>query len=293
MHLTTHAYTIPPAQPELMEPIEYGWPGVRNGLHSILIGYLIIVGMGILAALLAWYVIMTAMYGETVAAFLDLAMVLYAGLGILFLLGLSSLTFIVKGNIACLINAPERCGARWLMFSSTLCVIVGPALNFASGFVGARPKRPPAQVKLEAAAEVNQALRAYADSLKMRDARAYTGLVGDVSSLLSGVFFVLFLRAVARCFNDVGRMRIAEAYLIFGAVLFGLSVYLFLNPLQALANPTLLLALGGGWLLSVVWYLLLLISISFCIAEGLARRRSPLDVEPRLSGAETGYFREA
>src|SRR5262249_5940609 len=101
---------------------------------------------------------------------------------------------------------------------------------------------------------------------------------GDVFGMLSGIFFVLFLRAVARCFGDLGRMRVAEMYLIFGAVLTAASVYFFLHPLQILAKPELLLALGGGWLVSGLWYLLLLISTSSCIAEGLARRRSPLEI---------------
>jgi hypothetical protein len=281
MNLATKDYMIGEPPPEVTGPMELGWPAVRKGLHSILFGYLLSVGMVLFAVALALYVVFMVMQAKKVAEFIDAALLIYAGISILFLMGLASLSFIIKGNICCLLNAPERCGARWLMFASTLCVVVGPALNVVAGFVGG--SAPPAAAATtttsnDAAAEVSAALRSYGESLKVLDGRAYVALTGNVANLLSGVFFVLFLRAVARCFNDLGRMRVAETYLIFSGVLAAVSVYFFLHPMQLLALPEVLLALGGGWLVAGLWYILLLVSTSTCIADGLDRRRSPLEI---------------
>jgi hypothetical protein len=279
MNLATRSLiTTELTAPEVMEPIEYGWPAVRSGLHSILLGYLVVVGMGVFAALLVVGVVYTVSQAQGLPDFVDAALLIYAGIGILFLMGLGSFTLIVKGSIRCLINAPERCGARWLMFVSTLCVVIGPALNFVSGLVG--PKVKPVMVARTtgAADEVNQILREYGKSLQVRDGRAYVALAGNVTNLLSGIFFVLFLRAVARCFDDVARMRVAEAYLLFSGLLTAASVYFFLNPLELLANPQFILLLVGAWVLSGLWYFMLLLSTSACIFEGLERRRPALEI---------------
>jgi hypothetical protein len=283
----------PTPRPTAPLDFEFGWPAVRTGLHSMLLGYLVSVGMGLFAVALALWVVTTILQAQGLGDIVDAAMVLYAGIGILFLMGVLSLSLIIKGQIRCLINAPERCGARWLMFSSALCVVLGPALNITSAFVGSPAKAPPAVASRdkngEAVAEVRLALREYGASLMARDGRAYVSLAGDVGSLLSGVFFVLFLRAVARCFDDTVRVRIAELYLLLTGVLFAVTLYLFLNPLEFLNHPQWILGLVGGWFVAGWWYFLLLISTSSCIAEGLARRRPPLEMPPESEDDFAGF----
>ncbi len=270
----------PPPLPKTPLDFEFGWTAVRRGLHSILLGNLVAIGMVLFAVALAFCVVTSILKARGVGEFVDTALLVYAGIGILFLLGVLSLSLIIKGQIGCLLSAPERCGARWLMFASALCVIVGPALNLTASFVGTSAKRPSAPLgtkHTDAAAEVRVALRAYGESLLMRDTRAYISLVGDAAGLLSGIFFVLFMRAVARCFNDTVRMRIAELYLVVSGLLFAATVFLFLKPQEFLRHPGWVMGLGSGWVVAGLWYILLLLSTSACIAEGLARRRSPLD----------------
>jgi hypothetical protein len=124
---------------------------------------------------------------------------------------------------------------------------------------------------------VTLALHRYGDSLQDHDTRAYVALGGVVANVFSGVFFILFLRAVARCFDDTGRMRVAEFYLLFNGLLTVASVYCFLNPTALLANPRFAVALVGAWVTSGLGYLLLLLNTSACIFEGLERRRPVLD----------------
>jgi hypothetical protein len=269
-----------PRPPVTPLDLEFGWSSVRRGLHTILLGYGVTIGMGLFAVVLAILVLSPAIQAKEFGDVVDAALVLYAGIGILFLMGVLSLALIVKGKICCLLSAPERCGARWMMFLSALCVVLGPALNTTARFVGASPKRPPVAAgrNADAVVEARIALREVGQSLLAHDARAYISLAGDVGSLMSGVFFVLFLRAVARCFDDSIRMRIAELYLLLVGLLFASTLYLFLQPTEFLSHPEWILALGGGWVVAGLWYIALLISTSTCIGEGLARRRSPLEV---------------
>jgi hypothetical protein len=280
MNLATRNYlTIdaPPLEPEAPEMIEFGWPAVRQGLHSILLGYLLSLGMALFAVALALLAAFSVPQVQQAGEFLDAAMLLYFGIGVLFLMGLGSLALVIKGNVRCLVNAPERCGARWLMFASTLCVVVGPALNLVSALVLAPPK-PAALTKRSCPAEeMVLALHRYGDSFLAQDTRAYVALTGGAASLLSGVFFVLFLRAVARCFDDTSRMRVTEFYLLFNGLLTAASVYCFLHPLTLLANLHFAVALVGAWVTSALGYLLLLLNTSACIFEGLARRRPALE----------------
>ncbi len=272
------ALDAPPPVQVVPEMMEHGWPAVRQGLHSILLGYLLCLGMVLLAVALAFLAAYSVPQVHQAGEFLDAAMLLYAGMGILFLMGLGSMALIVKGNVRCLVSAPERCGARWLMFASTLCVVVGPALHLVSALV-ASPMKPAAITKSNGPAEqVTLALHRYGDSLQDRDTRACVALGGVVANVFSGVFFVLFLRAVARCFHDTGRMRVAEFYLLFNGLLAAASVYCFLNPLTLLANPRFAAALAGAWATSGLGYLLLLLNTSACIFEGLSRRRPVLEI---------------
>jgi hypothetical protein len=275
------ASSEPVSQPQMTPlDLEFGWSSVRQGLHTILLGYGVTFGMGLFAVALAILVLSPAIQAKEFGEFVDAALLTYAGLGILFLMGVFSVALLVKGKIRCLLSAPERCGARWMMFSSALCVVLGPALNITSNFVGNSPKRPPvaASRNPDAVVEVRLALRELGDSILAHDARAYVSLAGDVGSIMSGVFFVLFLRAVARCFDDSLRMRIAELYLVLFGLLFAATLYFFLQPMEFLTHPDWILGLAGGWVVAGLWYILMLLSTSTCIAEGLARRRPPLEV---------------
>jgi hypothetical protein len=101
-------------------------------------------------------------------------------------------------------------------------------------------------------------------------------IASGVIVLLAQVFFVLFLRSVALSFNDGFRARLAEMYLLFTGVLFAGLVGFLVWPDVLAAGPTLLLFLGGGWALSGVCYLVLIVSTCACIHRNLAILRSPL-----------------
>jgi hypothetical protein len=111
--------------------------------------------------------------------------------------------------------------------------------------------------------------------------RAYVKLAGQGIGMLSGVFFVLFLRAVALCTGAPLRARFAELYLVFMTLLVIGVVILLRNPAFMLSRPQLLLGLIGGWLIAGPWYFCLIMSTSIGISYNLVRgNREPQEPPP-------------
>lgn len=295
MHLSMQSYIAEEPLALTNEPIEYGWPDVRNGLHKILLGYLVWFGAMLLLALAVAYVVHQALTKTALEAAIDAGMIIFFGYGVMILLGLWSILLVIAGKLRCLISVPERAGAKWLMFSSMLCFLMSPALQFAASFV---PTKVPPE-KIMAVAQEKGILvdgrfnvpgngkaknddvmasvtnmRDFFISIFFVDPKAYVVIAGMVAGLLHSVFFVLFLRAVARCFGDVARKRCTELYLLYSALLLVATGYVVMHPPKTFRDvPVLVLVLLAGWLVSLIWYLVLIVTMSLGIARGLELRK--------------------
>jgi hypothetical protein len=276
MYLSTGS--LLPKEEEELPPSQQpgaGWDEVKKGLLSILGGYaLTILSLFIFIGLLLTVAVqVTTATAVTTQKSNDAATILYVGAAIVLLSSLASFYFIIRGKWRCLMNAPEHCGVKWMMFVSLLCVAAGPPLSTASSFA---TEPPPGEART--AQEVdkmrpNEKLQHYRDSVAPHGAVGYIRLASGFVSLLSTVFFVLFLRGVALSFEDQTRARIAEGYLVLvGAVAVG-TVVVVVNPTLLLTFPEVLLLLAGGWLLSFAGYLFLIVNTCACITVGLAQRR--------------------
>src|SRR5262245_59714438 len=168
---------------------EFCWTEVRSGLGRILLGYLILIGGFALAGgLLAAAVIHVIKVGGANPGanprnlHFGVFWLFYRGLGVITLTCLFGYGSIVIGYWRCLVNVPERNGARWLLFTSMTCVLMGPAINTAASFVmekGIELKRGP-----EGLAHIE--FTPFAKKLQ---------IAGALTSMLSLVCFMLFLRA--------------------------------------------------------------------------------------------------
>jgi hypothetical protein len=278
--------------------LEMTWPAVREGLHKILLGYAVLLGAGLLTALAVVFVTVEVVQGKVLDAVIDAALLLYFGMGIIFLMGLWSLLLVIGGKLRCAINVPDRCGAKWMIFFSIVCFCVTPALDLLSNLLPS--KVPPEKVmevmrdsplfqgKVPIAKPGNpdgvvktfNHLRDFAVSMMILDGRAWVALGAHLASLLSVAFFVLFLHAVARCFHERAARLLAELYLVFMAALVGGSYYLFFNPPEWTDKlGPLMLVLAMGWLISLMWYVLLIINTSILIQRNLAWRDLALRLE--------------
>lgn len=286
MKLHTQCYLPQPSR-EAVDP-SIGLLDLQKGLNSILLGYLVSLGAILAAGGLVWLLIVQA-EGATLSRKIleEASTILFAVVLFLGLAGLGSYILIVRGKWRCLTSAPERFHAKWMMFLSILCIVAGPLLNAGGSLVGnSKPngqRKPSAwgrADKMPSLTGLRRELESSENWVPELDTRTYIKLAGKGIGLFSGVFFVLFLRAVALSWGAVVRARLAELYLVFEALLvFGVFV-LLRNPDYMLARPRLLLSLGAGWLIAGLWYLGLILSMSAGITSILARQPRPLEEVP-------------
>jgi hypothetical protein len=248
----------------------FGLPDLRKGLHTILMGYLLSLGSIMAAVGVVVYVIVQAggsrMSPRVVS---EASTVLFAAALILGLAMLGSVVLIVRGKWMCLMNAPEHCHAKWMMFLSILCVLAGPALNTAVLFVAESKEPGGSRGSNMTSAALLQKINDFEPGMPTLDARGYIKLAGKVIGMFSSLFLVLFLRAVGLCLGFSWQVRFTELYILLTVVLAAGVVVLIRDPAFMLARPQLLLGLGAGWLIAGLWYLALIFGTSIAIAQTL------------------------
>ncbi len=259
-----------PNEPKDPFGVEYGWREVSQALTKILLGYFVLVVGCFAGAIL----LVLALHGQEMELLpkgrnQNLIEVLIT-VGSL-VMGLSCLLgygMIMVGKWRCLMNAPERRAAKWLMFICMLCLLVGPVMNamFSISGAGADNYRALKQGR-EGVAEV-----------KFDTTGTILQLVGAAISLASTVLFVLFLRAVGSCFNSKILVSGTHLYLLYLALLVGGTVQVTLSAEKSLAKPEVVMALGLGWLGFAFGYVLIVLATRICILNGLSQVRSPLAV---------------
>lgn len=247
---------------------EYGWTEVGKGITRILIGYFIAV-VGTAAGI---GVCMLGIYGHEMGLFAKgnrntMELIGTAGILLIGVASLASYSLVLAGKWRCLMNAPERYATRWLIFACMLCMVVGPLMNILTSLGG------------DGANNYKQ-FQHYKDGVHLTfdSAGSILQLLGTVLSIVSTMLFVLFLRAIACCFRNRFLTSMIHLYLLFSALLIGVTAQLLFGMPHALTRPEVLFGLAGGWLTCVLGYVFLVFSARICIATGSSRIRSPLAV---------------
>jgi hypothetical protein len=264
------SYAVTPDDPGYVDVlqlrVESGWYEVANGLTRMLLGNLIIMGswfVGVGLFVLAFF----GIPGKNDKLINDVYFeVTCYGAVALILLGSSwGYGMIVLGQWKCLKNASERHGCRWLIFSSMTCVLMGPTLNIGCSWGGVKN-----QPNFQRGAR-NFKMVEFSQSTR------YLQMASSGITMTSVLLFVLFLRAVARCFGDTARVFRVNLYLVFMGLLLGGSIYVGYNRPDLLFRNEIALGILGGWVLSGLWFLYLLLTVRLCIADGMHYLKSPLD----------------
>src|SRR5262249_765971 len=238
---------------------ELGWTEVRRGLGLILRGYFLIIGGAILLGTAIAVVIMLDPKDRAKIPWQVREVGPFLGLALFGILCLYAYGCIIVGHWRCLMNVPERRGARWLMFACLTGILAGPALNFAAGCTGVQT-----QPKIERGLDGIKDVKYTTEGAVMQ--------IGSIGvALLGNVLFILFLRAVARCFEDSGRVLVVHLYLIFTALLLAGTVYLPFARIAPVMFFGYVLALGMGWVLNFFAYLAVVFIIRGGITSGLTR----------------------
>jgi hypothetical protein len=247
--------------------LENGWYEVSVGFTRILIGYAIL----IIGFLFAGFLVGASAFSlakSPVGKPLNLGHVwlFYIGMGMFSIIGTISYCKIAMGHWHVLKHSPERFGARWLIFACMTCFLMGPATNTVCSFAGVK-KYPAFKRGPEGFRE-----------LEFDTTTRYLQLGTSIITLSSFVLFILYLRAVARCFNDTGRVAHATIYLMYMALLIAGTATVFLVRRDLFLRPETSLVLAGGMLLGGAWYLYLIVSMRLCINDRMQYVRSPLEM---------------
>lgn len=286
------AYYIPESSSEMADPM-IGLPDLRKGLNTILLGYLVSLGAClIMGGLIAYLVVQNMGKRMSMKTVEEVSTILFGAVLVFGLAMTGSVILIVRGKWMCLTSAPEQCHAKWMMFLSILCILTGPALNFTTLFINDSAPAPKRGGRANAGHRFLKEIEKFEDGIPPLDARDYVRLAGQGIGMLSTIFFVLFLRALAKCWGAEWRAAFIELYFLFVAILVAGVVALFWKPAFLLARPRLLLGLGGGWLFAGVWYFALIVSTSLGVSYILAtksRKETGLDTveePPRRSSLD-------
>jgi len=238
---------------------ELGWTEVRQGLGLVLRGYIVLiltaVALGVLAAV---FLSLSPLEKKKIPWQLrDIGP--WLALAALGLVSLYCYGCVIVGHWRCLMNVPERRGARWLMFGCLTCVLAGPALNFASNLTG-----------VEKGAKWERGLDGIKE-LRMSKEGAIMAVGSAAVQGLGGILFILFLRAVARCFEDRARVTLVDVYLVFSIIVLVGTVYLGLTARDFDALVKRALLIGAGMLVNFLGYLIVIGVVRGGITSGLAR----------------------
>lgn len=248
---------------------ELGWKDVASGLMRMLMGYLLLLVIAAFAIALVVYLMSAAhhaaQHGISNKGNLSLLWITIAGGGAITILSLIAYGLILTGTWRCAIHAPERSGARWMIFACVVLLVCSPLMSIAIGVSGV--SRPAAKHR---AVSRSAALQEHLPQIGVAD------LIGPVLSLGTTVLFVLFLRAVGNCFQNKRLIVFSEMYLVVESLLAGGAVFLVFNPTLPEKAPLVILIFAGAALVSVVGYLGLIVIARNTIVQGMAAVKSPL-----------------
>jgi len=254
--------------PELNDSLrmELGWEDVASGLTRVVLGYvLMIVGVGVGVGLLIAAYFNVGGYTPSGARSPLNFWCFYAGLGILGSIGLFAYIVIASGQLRCLIGSPERCGARWFMFFTLTCLLIGPTVN-AGASVACVQRAPDFTRGPDAFGNVQ-----FTSTGRMLQ------LASSVGGSLCAVFFLLFLHSLTRCLGASFLGWCILAHLMVTLALFGLTIYCNFDGRTLTVQRQSLIWIGAAWLVNIIWHMLLIGSTRVCIATTLSKVRSPLD----------------
>lgn len=287
MSTVAQSFGPPPVVEE--HRVEFGWQDVGSGLLRIVLGYSlsvvgVILGVGVI-------LLVTPLQDDEPALLKmkrnETELIALAGLGVIGLAGMVSYAWIMVGKWRCLMNAPERHNAKWLMFASMTCIVMGPALGGVSASLGggSRIESRDRDEKGGSSKATQRSSRGHSKSfmtgasehLTVRDTSGILNIASSALGLLSGVLFLLFLRAVARCFDDEARVRLVEVYLLVSLLAAGGTFFVVLAQPKLVASGTFLLGLAGGWLLEFVFFLVVILKVRGSILRGLRDQHAPLE----------------
>jgi hypothetical protein len=244
-------------------PLRYNqksaWEGIGTGLGLVVWGYgALVAGVGLGTGIL-WHVSGTGPLKSLIGpAQHNRAALLPLGIAIIGLSVLVSSGLILTGQWRCLMDAPQQQKSKGFLLVSLAVFLFALVLSIGGVCLdGARTYN----ALLNGGPELSNFDACTPGNLLLAGA---AGLV-----LFSSLLFSQFLRNVSACFDDAGQMRSVDTNLAFVGLLLGGSVGIMFCAYRFAFRAEVLPWLIGGWLVCVVWQLLLASGVRQCIDDGL------------------------
>jgi hypothetical protein len=252
------------ADPIVCGNTEPRWREVSKGLKLALLGYLVsTTGAALTLYLVSLALQQWAVREQTTGKAGPLLFLLLLGVAAVGLVTVVGYTLLLIGHWSCLVHAPAHPSARGMMVGCLSCFLVGLVLHMVAPFAGG--------------AQFYETWLERRRELKTSDLLQGSGLIHLVGCglwLVSAGAFSQFLRGVTASFNEAGKARSLDGYVLAVSLLLGASIGLPLCAPHLGARADLLFWLAGGWVLCHVWYLILITRVRGCILMELEGRGS-------------------
>jgi hypothetical protein len=235
-----------------VQALQSRWKEVRKGLQLFVLGYCFLVLLAVPGlALLCFNQVQptTALATLTPKQVTVLGWIL-TGTGMVL-----AVSFLLLGQCHCLGHAPQRHGSRELMFTSLLCTVVGAACLATSWALGGTDN-------FKALIESVSDWRHY----PIHQAPELLQLSGALLLLFNLLLLSAFLRALLKC---VAPSRTVLVSSLFWAVGFlgGATIGFLMTPMTEL-----LVIVCGGWVVTFLWHLALILFTCWSIRKVLAAK---------------------
>ncbi len=247
---------------------ETGWHEVSKGFAQMLFGYAgffvsCVMGIMILVSPFLGAPTLARVFGMLQNPTPGLMWTIMGGLAVLGLGSFFSYWLIWVGELKCMIYAPEREAARWIMFFCMTTLCASPVLSLIPRLPGV-PQM--AELKKGARGEI-----------KVEMTRTGMLLQGTSEMLAYGhsILFTLFLRAIAVGLRSKPHINLVNLNLAITLALIGFTLYLRLGVKDIEKHLPLVLACVGLWLLQTIFWITLLVLVRGLIESRMANLKSP------------------
>jgi len=243
---------------------EQAWVEVAGGLGKVLLGY---------GALVLGWMVASAFFYSCYAPILNGKAVkiehvwfYYIGVAILVITNLSSWGLILAGQWKCLMNSPERRGARWIIFFCMTCVVMGPVLHMLAWFGGLSTP-----IRLGAGPQAIQGVK-----LKFTITGIYVMCASLITTGLYKVSFWYYLQTVASCMGATKARGVVFLFVAITLAMVGATYWVLFGGLHPNKVRDLAIWVAAGWVFVALYWVFMIVVVKVAIEQTMAEVYNPM-----------------
>lgn len=243
---------------------EKAWAEVAGGLGKVLLGYV---------ALVFGYLVAAAFFYSCYAPILNNKPVkiehvwyFYIGSAISMVTGLLAWGLILAGQWRCLMNSPERQGARWIIFFCMTCVVMGPVLHMLAWFGGLSTP-----IRWTGGPQAFHGLK-----IKFTMMGLYVMIASLTTSGLYKLSFWFYLQTVTSCMQATKARAVVFLFFVVVLGMAGATYWWLFGGLHPNAVRDLAPWVAGGWVGVAFYWVFMIIVVKAAIEQTMATVFNPM-----------------